>query len=34
MVVRRGTPVADVTSTLAALDEAGVEVHGSVLTGT
>ncbi len=33
VVVRRGTPVADLTTTLAALEEAGVAVHGTVLTG-
>jgi succinoglycan biosynthesis transport protein ExoP len=33
VVVRRGTPVADLTTTLEALDGAGVEVRGTVLTG-
>ena len=34
LVVRRGMPVADLTTTLEALDGAGVEVRGTVLTGT
>lgn len=34
LVVRRGTPVADLTTTLEALGGAGVEVRGTVLTGS
>jgi hypothetical protein len=34
VVVRRGTPVADLTTTLEALEGAGVEVRGTVLSGS